>query len=384
MKVFCFELKKLLTTGALWGFLGICLLFNSSLIVINSDAGSYSNFIGMASNQTGYVLGDAFDKNLTHLSLSGERETEYLTLLRKETTNVPDVFDNYDTSRQANVYIKALGIEDGLAELMLCKYQALQNKVDKKAESDESLTLYFAGATYQLHQKLFGGVVMWLLTEGILLSVLAMLLSIGFEYIFKTDQVVFSTKTGRHILRPKFTAAVITGLIGYLLLTLITLFIYFSFNNYTGIWGSSISSSFNYINDLIAGNRPFATWHSYTVLSYLLAVIAVSMGLILCFMLMSFVIGTLLRNSYIGFLVFVVINAAFVLLPYYIPTTNVSFYLSALTPVWLWLKHAQWFTDGGIDILWPHFEMLGVSVSLLILTIFSILSVKQFRKKDLL
>jgi hypothetical protein len=90
---------------------------------------------------------------------------------------------------------------------------------------------------------------------------------------------------------------------------------------------------------MIAGSRPFVTWHSFSILTCFLATLGMSTGVILCFSLMAFGIDALVRNSYFGFLVFLTANAIFVALPLQIPNTRTAGlsirYGSMLTPVWL-------------------------------------------------
>ncbi|NLY98782.1 MAG: hypothetical protein GX082_15435, partial [Clostridiaceae bacterium] len=51
----------------------------------------------------------------------------------------------------------------------------------------------------------------------------------------------------------------------YALLAFITFLVYFGINDFGGIGKSFVSSVFNYRIDLIAGDRPFITWQSFTV-----------------------------------------------------------------------------------------------------------------------
>ncbi|SHI23043.1 hypothetical protein SAMN02745823_03668 [Sporobacter termitidis DSM 10068] len=385
MDIFRYELKKLVSSAALWAFLAACMLFNILLIAADASGNTYAGFVGTAAEKTGYTLGERFSSRLEQLPFSNETEERYLSWLRRETSDVKDIFDGYDAPEKiGEQYIGALGLKGSTADMMRAKYQALQKSVDEKAARGESLTVYFAGDTYGMHKQLFGGVMKWLTTEGLLIAALVTLLSVGFENICRTDQLVYSTKTGRRVLRKKLPAAVLTGLAAYLLLVAVTLPVYLLMNHYGGIWGSSVSSVFNYVFDYICGQKPFITWQSYTVITYIPAVIAASAGLILCFALLAFVIGVLLKNSYVGFVVFIIIDAALFLLPASLNQTSLAFYISVLNPVSLWYKQYLWFTDGGPDILWPHFETLGIIATFCLLTIFCILSARRFRKKDLL
>lgn len=129
------------------------------------------------------------------------------------------------------------------------------------------------------------------------------------------------------------------------------------------------------------------TWHSFSVLTYLLAMLGVAAGVILCFALSAFGIGIEVRNSYIAFLIFLAAHAAIIAIAVQIPQSwpggLAMKYLAVLTPVGLWLKHGLWFTDGDVDIAWAHFEMLGLGVSLCAMAVFCLLSAIRFRKRDL-
>ncbi len=385
MTVYWYEIKKLFSSMAVWGFISLCLMFNLFL-VINSSGDPYANFIGAVSKDTGYLLNLSFYDNLTGIKTS-EEQMKWLERLKSDTDNVTDVFDDYHTSEIGESYITASGATGSFAKIIREKYSLLQKVVDEKGKKNESLSLYFAGATYTRHQQLFHNLMGWILIEGILLSVLVVFLSLGYEQSQRTQAIVYSTKKGRRILVTKLSASISMGLGAYMLLALFTLLIYFIMNDYGDIWNSNVSSIFNYRHDLIAGDRPFVTWHSFRVVTYLGAMLGLSISLILCFSLMAFGIAVLIRNDYTGFLFFIAINATIVVLPMQLPQTLTAGlyvrYYSMLTPVWLWLKHSIWFTDGDVDILWPHFETLGISVSFSALLIICGLANTYFRKRDL-
>ena len=386
MNIYRLELKKLYSSVTLWVLIILFLVFNIFLVISNSGD-KYVDFIGEISNETGYVLNEDFYNKLLQVQ-ANDIEADYLEQLQLDTYQVEDVFDEYNINEVGERYIEATGAPERFAKIMRNKYSDLQNVVNKKGESNEAMTLYFAGATYYMHQLLFKDLMGWLIVEGVLISALLILLSLGYENNNRTEGIVYSTKTGRNILRSKFAASISAALGGYLLLFTVTFLIYFSMNDYSGIWGSSVSSIFNYRNDIIAGVRPFVTWHSYSVFTYFLATIAMSIGLICSFILVAFIIGTIIQNSYISFFVFLIINALMIAIPLMIPNTTLfSYYIkyySMLSPVWLWLKHSLWFTDGDTDTLWKYFETMGLCVSILALTAFSILAAARFKRRDII
>jgi hypothetical protein len=199
----------------------------------------------------------------------------------------------------------------------------------------------------------------------------------------RTEQTVYSTKTGRLILRQKLAAAITAGVGLYALMTTVTLALWFFANEYGSTWGSDVSSSFNYIADIVAGDRPFTTWFSFSVLAYLFAVTGLSTALVVCFAIIGFIAGTWTRNGYIGFIAIVIGAASSVLLPSCFSGNSYSYFITMLSPIWLWLKRLLWFTDGDMDILWKNFEMSGAAGSLLLLTALCVLTTKVFRRRDI-
>src|SRR5699024_7879302 len=113
----------------------------------------------------------------------------------------------------------------------------------------------------------------------------------------KTAGIVYSTNTGRTLFIQKYGASLLVSLGAYLLLTIATLFVYFSLYDYSALWSNYVSNIFNYRNDMIAGYRPFVTWQSHTILTYLLSKIGISIGLIICYILAAFIIELIIQNS---------------------------------------------------------------------------------------
>ena len=343
MRLFSYELKKILSGAALWVFVGLCVAFNMFTIPLN-----------------------------THVEL--------------DTTTPFDmnVFESYNTSEVAEIYISALGLTGRVAERMRAKFDDLQAVTDNKAIAGYSYSPYFGERTHTMHLRLFGniGLTGMLLLQGILLSVLVTLLSVGYEQTNHTEHSVYATKTGRRILRYKIAASLAVSIGLYATLTTITLIVYFNVIDYSNVWNSSVSSGFNYLVDAFTV-RPFTTWQSFTVRSYLLASLGVSLGLIICFSLLGAIIGTLSKNGYMGFLVVVLINAVCVALPIVLSVNLYIRYILFHAPIWLWFNSGLWFTDGGFITLWRNFELWGLGVSLLILAITCLLSVKKFEKRNI-
>jgi hypothetical protein len=413
------ELKKAVRSPMVWGFLALCIALNIFL-VLSGPAHEYDDFVSRISAETGIKVDASFyekldavqtgatqtdagktdevrtdvdnesGRDLADDNADGARESAaYIGQFRADTEGMTDVFENFDAVAVGEAYVHKLGIPGVFAELMRGKYKALQTVTDEKAKTDDGLSLYFAGDTRAAHRQLFMSIMGFILKEGAILAALILFLIIGYERISRTEGIVYAGKTGRGIVLPKLAASLLAGLSAYGILAGVTLAVFFGTHDFGGIWESNVSSGFNFIVDYIADNRPFTTWAPMTVTSYLLASLGVSALLILCFVLMAYWISLLSNNPYAGFLIFILLNAGVVAVPSVIPAAAATLRhavsaLSMLSPMWLSLKQAVWFTDGDADILWPWFETTGVFVSLAVSAVFCIWATRRFYRRSLL
>ncbi|MCL2372908.1 MAG: hypothetical protein FWC78_05855 [Defluviitaleaceae bacterium] len=343
--IFLLELKKILSMAALWSFVALCFAFNIWAIPSNL------------------------------------RNVDFDT-----TTPFPEnIFDGYSASETADVYIAMFNLSDRVADRMAIKHEALQAAANERAAEGASFSPYLGELTQVMHLNLFhgvAGVLGRLLFQGMLLAALVALLAIGYERASNTEHSIYTTKKGRGLLRSKIAAGLVAGVGLYILLAAATLAVYFVMFDYGAVWGNNVSSGFNYVIDII-GARPFITWRSFTVASYLGASIGLGLLLVVCFSLMGASVAVFSKNGYMGFLALLLINALFLAAPLAIPMNTYSYFASFYSPIWLWWNSHLWFTDGGITTLWRHFELWGTGFSFLALAVTCLFAVKKFEKRDI-
>jgi ABC-type transport system involved in multi-copper enzyme maturation permease subunit len=376
MSIIRHEFRKIMQSPILLGFLALCLAFNMLLIFSFGD-NEFTDFIADVSHVTGIRMGAEFDERVQGLppSLHTQR-------LARETNSMTDVFDGYTTGYIAQMFIEFLGLSGLTADLMEQKYQRLQYAVDAHFEAGDGMDVYFAEMTYWRHGQFFNATMGALLFQGVLLAALIMLLSLGYEYSAKTELMVYATKTGRRVNHAKLIAALAATFAAYIGIAAITLAVYLALNPMGGVWESSVSSGFNFVRSFMIA-RPFVTWHSFTVFTYLLASIGISLGLVLCFAFMGYTIGSFTSNSYIGFIAIFLFNFAILVLPHVIFGSTMPTFTIAYSPIWLIFQRNMWFTDGGENILWAHFETVGVLVSFMILAALCVVSWLRFKRRNL-
>lgn len=179
--------------------------------------------------------------------------------------------------------------------------------------------------------------------------------------------MVYATKTGRGIYKYKFCSGIMISVFYFVLIAFVTLVVYFSVFDYSGIWGSSVSSGFNFISDMI-GVKPFITWIPFTVKGYLTVMLGLGLGLTLVFAMMGAFIGFAVRNSYVGTMLFFLLAMAMMTVPYIFSKAGIWswYFLLQLTPVRIWFVIPEWLTDLGSVSVMPYHETVGIILNLLV------------------
>ncbi|GHU87415.1 hypothetical protein FACS1894202_01650 [Clostridia bacterium] len=338
--LYWYELKKLLLTPAIIGFLALCLLLNIIIIA------AYDNME--------YDSGaDAFN-----------------------------IFEGLDASAIAEGRIAIYGVTGQYADNIREKYAKLQPVIDEKAANGDALSDYLRDRTHYLHGLLFGTIFFAGIAESCLLALFLALVSVTYENTRNTENVICASKVGRRVVRSKLAASLVSSVICAAILLIVTLTAFFIKFDFSGVWGDNVSSSFNMAVN--AFGKPFITWESFTVAGYFRAVIGGTLALAVCFSLLGYAVGVFAKNAYGAFIGTAVVLALMLLAKPMFPIGSVIRSAFNLTPPHLWLNSPDWFTDGAADILWANFETIGLAVSLVILVAASAVSTKIFTKRELL
>ena len=182
-------------------------------------------------------------------------------------------------------------------------------------------------------------------------AILALLLThslIGFEYSNRTENVVYSTATGRKCLCHKLAAAVAAVLIYSGLLFCATIAAYFIMGGTNTDW------------------------------SLFAKVIPISFGIILLFALFAFAAGLAIRNPWVAVIMSASINTAWVGVVMNFPDEP----LLRLPLMGLVISQKAWYTDFNGTL--PHFELIGFALTGIVLTASCLLAYKIFRRRDIL
>jgi len=293
-----------------------------------------------------------------------------------------NVFDGYDSGKLADDYIVSYGMTGEAAANMRGKYDKLQPVIDEKARNGDALSVYFGNNTYFLHHlRLFGNLLFVIIAEGCLIAMTASLMSNCYENAHNTEGVVYSSKTGRRILRAKIAASLTVGIAAFTAVLAIGSAVFFKYHDYSSVWNDNVSSSFNFAyRDYPV---PFITWRSFTVAQYLRAFVGEAAGLTVVFGLTGFAAGVFFRGGYAACGFAVGLCAAQILFPQLFELGGTARGLLNMTPAMLWLNCVRWFTDGGPYYTCADFESAGFIVSFVLTAAASVIAAKIFGKREI-
>lgn len=381
MRLYRFELQKLLKLPMLWGFLVLSLALNGLFLMADIYDAPWTEYVASILPVTGQRTDDpAFPAGLKTLP-----DTPFRTVLAEQTAEPQNVLEGFDTARLGQQEAGLIGVTGKWAERVAKKYEALQPVADEMAASGVAYDLYAGEGTHDYQVHLTGIMYHAALSEALLLAVLLTLYAFGYEVQNGTDLLVFSTRSGRCINRAKLAAALTASLLCYVLLCVCTLIPFAVVYHLRDFLSMNVSSSFNYVRVSPALVKPFLTWKPFTLAGYLGATLALGAALTVVFVLFAAVCGLLLRNTYLAFLAWFVTAVGMLALTVFCGDIGFwdGYFLGMCLPVPVWLHQQHWFTDMGIAGFLPWQETLCTAGGLAGFAALTLLAARRFQRKDL-
>ena len=380
MRLLRYEWSKLARLPALWGVLVLCLAFNC-LLIGSGDRWRWE--WNEAASMTG-GLGQRVDTDF--LDRLGRRpQSDYQDYLLSAAEGMTDVYADYDLKSLSNFYNDYVKSSPTAAALMERKYERLAERIAHLSETGAAMDWYGGPVTHNVHQFLYGVLMRAVLTEGAVLGMLSMLFLLGYENQQRTAAGVYASRTGRKLCHCKVLAGITWALSVYLLLAAVTLGIFLLFWDWSGVWGGSVSSQFNYVIDLFYP-RPFFTWTDFTVGGYLAAAVGLGGLLTVVFALLAAICGTLMRNVYLSALLLTLLLCGGAAAQALCAQAGLWMGYALLTfqPVSVWLYINGWFTELGLNAFIPWQETVSTGLGLAVCGLGTALVLRHFGRKDVM
>lgn len=426
MELLKWEGKKLMKTPALWLLFFLFMAFD--LFFVNTRAGISDDIklINRVLGITGIEINGSFMEKLDEIYEKQQEEAVrvYQKTLNSTEENIGAIQDNYyskgeyrrfdsqqqkvleeafclyfykNSVEQRNQYYEGFDIRnikessyrmmlyppEGAAKDFIDRnYEQLQKRVEDIVSTGEKDTAFFTGTAYGMHTFLFSDVFKLLIFEMMILTSLLTLHSLGYEFSGKTGSLVFSTKSGRNIMKQKWLVSLIASLgAGGLLLT-VTLSYYFHLFPYSNVWDSYISSALNTEKRGLF-LYPFITWKPVTVKEFLVENIVTVFFLILIFALLSGGIGLLSKQTYLSFIAIICGYALLYLVMGRLRTNTYLDFAAYISPVILWLQGYALNAEKGLYTSYYHFEQITVSLWICLGGFFLLGAGKLFQRQNL-
>lgn len=379
MRLIFWEWKKLFSLPALWGFLALGFLLNLGFIFGQTEnQRSVFNGISACAVQLGQRVDAAFMEGMENLPANQNRE-----LVRATAEGMEDIFETYDTDELKEFYQSVMKSSPLAASWAGWKYDLLSKRVEQLAQKDAAMDLYGGPVTQEVHQFLFGTLIRSILAQAAVAAMLGTLYLMGYERIHRTAGTLYTTHTGRKLLRIKVEAALLAVPVLFSLAALPALAVYFLRMDYRGIWQASVSSQFNYLTDLLF-SRPFITWGDFTVGQYLGAVLVLGIFLTTGFALLAALCGALCPNPYLAALVLGGLCVGGLMAVSWLGEMHlwVAYDLALFQLPVVWLCSNAWFTELGSSAVLPWQETVTVALNLLVLGAGTAGALKRFSRKD--
>lgn len=413
------ELKKIFTSPIIYILFAVFIVFNSFTIISSRQQRSNLDVLGSLVNRFGYKISsnmltgfknyysgeiksmNALSKqkcSRTYKSAAGflndYKNSESGVFTSRQLSKIArlEVAENYcnaargieksykslDIKKMGEDEIIKYGLSGEAAATVRCEYAGFAKRFARLIANGEEKNLFYYGQAYSMQSLLFGTVFGSSLAEILILIVLATCLCVNFEFDAGTHSVVYASKRGRRLIRDKFAAS----LIGCFILTAavlgVTLVIYFCNFDYSKLLNVPIGSGF--LNEPM---QTFYPWFNLTFIRYLFACVILTFACAMIFTAIAFCVASFVKNSYIAFAVFVLLDVASLIIPQFMPRSSNLVFLTSFNPFVLTGCSALWFMEKGPFADFRYYEVITATAWLGLMACVCFFCIKRFKKLSL-
>lgn len=348
---------------------------------IKSDLGTLTSITGTKYENVNAFLDDlsleAYEK------YSKEEQSFFHQLQLKEmyldlAKNIDRDYAELDMQQVAEVKITQYHLTGKAAEVLRNEGEELSTRFEQLKQNGEHKEWFFAGKSYEMHSFLFRTLFKTFMFEALILIVLTTAMLTTYEFENRSHLVVYTTKRGRSLMKDKLIASLIAATAITVFLLAITLGTYFTIFDYSYLWGSSISTAFNW-----EYNLPYITWWEMSFSEFLLLVVILIYICMLLFTTITFAIAVVIKNSYFTFFIFAVFFAVGFMLPSFMPLSSNLIFIAAFNlSIVVMNPHMLFMGISGL-VMFKYHEILTVTVWTAIAIALCIFVTKYFKRVDI-
>lgn len=418
MDIFFAEVKKIFFQKLIWFLIALALIINVFIICSNLYYRDKIAYINEIASKTGIVINvDTLDKlqklsdekykklckiykNLTGKELTGMNDFSYQYIDKATSKDVQEsnlLTNLIDSSKNIYYNSKIISSDDllnqrldrlesePLRSVLKWQYKALDTRLQSMDTSGERMYIS-QSIVMKMHSFLFSTILFFFYIEMIVIAAILTFKSVGNELSEGTQSVVYATKRGRNLQSYKLIACFFAIVILFVAVGLITLLLYFIIYPQWEFFNMPICA------DMYGG---IISKVPFTLIQYLLANLGYGLLLILIFSAISYIIGLCVKNTYIGILVFFVLQMVCLIIGMnaYIENTSLSKVVAIFTPITtifainmdkIVLRNcAAWFTLTNAATSLPFFEFIVAAIWIALCTVFGKVAKRYFNRMEL-
>ncbi|TDQ42995.1 hypothetical protein [Aureibacillus halotolerans] len=306
-------------------------------------------------------------------------QLQFLTLYLEIARSIDPIYENFSVAESMAGAVAQFGLTDSAQKLALQQSESIQKRVDELVANKEHKHLFYWGPIYKPHSFLFKEVGQLLIFELMILTVLITSRLINYEFEEKTAQVVYSTKTGRKLLRRKVGIAALFVSVFSMIVPVITWMMVFIGIDYSALVNVPISSYFNRSSSMM----PYISWWPLSFSQYLLLFYACLVACQFIFFGLAALLAVFIRNTYYVFFVFSLIFGIGVVTPLLSSTSSALLFYTGYTPFWLVMNPHIWWMANGVFTASQYYELTTLFGWSLCLGVALWLSMRRFQRQHL-
>ena len=313
-------------------------------------------------------------------TVSEQQEIDRISLMQMYIASGESLDERYaalDIETLKKWIIADYGFTGWSADFMTKEYDKVNDRLAEMKETGEYKEWFFA-ANYRMHSELFRYLMKNIAMEGVLLVVLLTALITNYEFEHRTQLVTYATKKGRHLMRNKLVASLLSTLLVLLPLFGLSLLTFFTVYDYSGLWKTLISSGLNW-----EYRWPYITWWPVELWQYLLLAIVILVVTLLIISILTFCVSTFIKNSYISWILCILLLVSMFVVPSFfngIPTLLLAMQLN-LT---LLLLNPHMYFNGMSDLtMFEYHEIWTLTLWLFISVCCTVFTFRRFKRKDI-
>ena len=348
----------------------------------------FNNLTESKLKKTYKFVGDFFNseeysRNVEYNNKFSDSEINFLNELRVLELYVNIAIEKVQEYEKVNFSSNALqnskdhGLKGKAINIAVNRYNIAQSVLEETIENKNHKSIFPLG-DYRFYSIVFYDAFFQCVFEVTIMTVLITSYLINYENDNSTNALVLTTKRGRKNIKDKLFVSIVSSVIVSALILGFTLISLYLNIDIADILGTSVRSAFNW-----EGKFPYIFWVNNSVgvqLALTTIIILICSGL---FSLITFIITSIVKNTYTSFFIFFIIFGVFIIFPD-IPSKESTICMYMGYDLFnLIIRPSSFFTVRAPMILDKFYEIKVLIIWTVILSTLSIITIKNFKNENI-